>query len=334
MIAVSEEADRFAVLEGPFPPRDDVPAGHPLQRPFLPGFPHRAFASVQPVASGRQFQILDRNAVGLERIAERAAVFRRDGHVILGMRQEGRRGLVGDLLLVGEAFDQLGRGIDAEKGRFGPTVGLFAHGDHGVDEQHEIGAAALAVDGVGRAGIAPVEVGAGGGGEVPSGRKAQDPDPPLIDLPRLRVCTDHANGTLGVEERNVGPALGEPVLEHNPGDSMFRQPLRNDGPFAVEHVPNVAPTRANDNRRAGRRLRRRGEHGHYGIGRFARSVTDRGRIGPELEFGRLGTFAGLFRRGDGRSCEQEYRKECGEVCGQEAVGCSGHVGVRCGLGVE
>ena len=82
----------FAVLKGCVMLRDDALGGHPLEGALLPGFPHGAFAAVEAVASGGEFQVFDGDAVGLEGIAEGPAILGRDGCVVLGVSEEGRWG--------------------------------------------------------------------------------------------------------------------------------------------------------------------------------------------------------------------------------------------------
>ena len=100
-----------------------------------------------------------------QREIEQHAVLGRHARVLIGVEEESGGRLRGHLFFVGEALDELGVGILAQQVAQGAAVRVFGgERDDRIGQDEEIGAAALAVDGVGCRGVARVEVGTGGAG--------------------------------------------------------------------------------------------------------------------------------------------------------------------------
>ena len=137
--------------------------------------------------------------MGFHGLDKLTAVFRRHRFVIDGMREKRGRSFGGDLLFVGIEADELGLWIRAKKFRPGAGVRIFSHRNNGIDEPGEIGSATESLDGIGRIGIAAIEVRCGSGSNVASSGEAENPNPLRINLPRSGVRAGEADGALGVE---------------------------------------------------------------------------------------------------------------------------------------
>src|SRR5439155_4549700 len=88
------------------------------------------------------------------------------------------------------------------------------HGNDRIGEYQEVGPAARLLDGI-FSRMAPVEVGPGGGGQVPAGREAPNADSRRIDMPLLGAGANRANRSLGVlQRRRMMIARSDAILEH------------------------------------------------------------------------------------------------------------------------
>ena len=159
----------------------------------------------------------------LEGFVEAQAVGDGDGLVVGGVEEERGRGGGVDLGLVGEGEAEGGIVLAfAEEVGDGAGVGDGGvEGEHSVAEDHEVGAGRRPVRGVSGGGVAGVVVGAGGGGEVASGREAHDADAGWIDAVGGGAVAHQAEGALGVLEGNgVAVAIAaEAIVEDVGGDA-------------------------------------------------------------------------------------------------------------------
>ena len=91
----------------------------------------------------------------------------------------------------------------------------LAKGDHRIAENHKVRTAAHAVDGVGVARVARVEVRAGGGGQMSAGREPHDADAIGRQAVLSRLGAHGADGALRVPEfHRVVIFRPQPVLKH------------------------------------------------------------------------------------------------------------------------
>ena len=97
------------------PPGMIFSAAKPLEGLRLPSVPHGSLVAVQSVAAAGQFEIFRRHLVCLQCLVEHSAIVRGDDRIILGMGQEDRRRLSGDLLLVGKQVHHFRLGIAADQ---------------------------------------------------------------------------------------------------------------------------------------------------------------------------------------------------------------------------
>ncbi len=115
------------------------------------------------------------------------------------MEQERGRRLRRHLQFVGKVFHQFRVRIASQQALQGTFVGVGrGERNHRIAEHQKVGPAAYAVDGVGGAGIAGVEVRAGGGGQVAAGRKAHDADAVGRDAVFGGLVADGTDGALGI----------------------------------------------------------------------------------------------------------------------------------------
>ena len=146
-----------------------------------------------------EFKQFDRDTICFQGGGELAAILGRHGFVINGMRKEGGRSVGGDLGLVGIASDEFGLRIGSKEILPGTGVRIFTHGDNGVNQPGEIGPATQPFDGIGRSGMAGVEMRGGGGGDVATRGEAEYADAIRVDPPRGGVGAGEADGALSVE---------------------------------------------------------------------------------------------------------------------------------------
>src|SRR5688572_1048200 len=141
---------------------------------------------------------VERDVVLLQGGGEVEAVLHFHGFVFDGVPDEAGRGVFGNLLFVGEEFDEFCGGFLAEKIVLRALMGVRPHADDGVAEDAQIGPAALAVDRIRGVGLTGIEVGDGGGGEVSAGGRADDADAFWVELPFASTGANQSDGTLGV----------------------------------------------------------------------------------------------------------------------------------------
>lgn len=179
-------------------------------------------------------------------------------------------------------------------------MGAGAHGDDGVDENGEVGAAASLLV------VFKIEFGSGHGGEVSPCGEADDSDSVRFELPIRGFGAGEAEGLLDVGERAVGIALRESIVQDDTGDAVGVEPL-GDGSAFASHNPAVASARADHDGGAVGFLRV--EDGKGGIGIFECPGAERGfSFRPEFD-GFRGCRFGRQRPGDSDDgCEK-----CAEV---------------------
>ena len=133
---------------------------------MLPEWP---LAAVQTVTACREFEQFDRNAMGFHGCDKLAAILRRHGFVINGMREESGRSVGCNLRFVGIKPNELGLRLEAKQFVSGSGVSVFAHRDDGIDEPGEIGPATESLDGIRRICVAVIEVRGGSRSNMAAG---------------------------------------------------------------------------------------------------------------------------------------------------------------------
>ncbi len=275
-------------------------------------------ANPSPCAGAEDVQ-LGGHPRAAERQVKENAVFRRHHGVLIGLEEEGGRGLRRDLLLVGNAADQLGRRIGPQQVVLRGAVGEgLAHADDGVAEDGKIGSATGALDRVVGRGLALVEVRGGGRGQVAAGRKAHDADVVDGHFPLVGPSPHRADGPLGICQRGrvAVAAAAMAIIEHDAGDAQGVEPGGDLAAFVVgaDHV--VAAAGADDHGGAvgplgrGQPDRQRGFVG----GRISLGVG--GAVGPEQDGGRVGGPEG---RPGGRGAEGRKAEDLPGRCREQAV---------------
>ena len=120
---------------------DEFLTCEPLQRGGFPLLPERPLAAVETVTARGELKQFDRNAMGFHGRDELAAVFRRHGYVINGMREKRGRSVGGDPCFIGIKADEFRLRIRTKQFVPGAGVRVFSHRDDGIDEPGEIGSA-------------------------------------------------------------------------------------------------------------------------------------------------------------------------------------------------
>ena len=161
--------------------------------------PERSLAAVQTVTACREFEQFDRNAMGFHGCDKLAAILRRHGFVINGMREESGRSVGCNLRFVGIKPNELGLRLEAKQFVSGSGVCVFAHRDDGIDEPGEIGPATESLDGIRRICVAVIEVRGGSRSNMAAGGEAEDADAFRVNLPRCGVGAGETDGALRVE---------------------------------------------------------------------------------------------------------------------------------------
>src|SRR6266700_6885932 len=126
---------------------------------------------------------VERDACLPQRGGKLQAVFHRHGLVFVGVPDEAGRGGFGDLEFVGQFTRQFLRRMRPQQVLFRAFMGELAHGDDGVTKDAKVRTGALAFDGIGRSGLAGVEMGQQGGSQMAAGRRTNDADAPGVHLP-------------------------------------------------------------------------------------------------------------------------------------------------------
>jgi len=139
-----------------------------------------------------------------------------------------------------------------------------------------------------------------------AGARAHDADALPIDVPFVRLGTGEPHGAGGVvEHRRMAVALrAEPVFQDEPGDAVVRQPFGVAGAFVGREAA-VTATRADDDGRAGRLVRRGQEGGERRLVVVLVPERARGAIRPEQN--------GIERGGVERERGGEGEEESGDA---------------------
>ncbi len=104
----------------------------------------------------------------------------------------------------------------------------FAHGDHGIDEQHEVRTRACTFDRIVARGRTRVEVRSCRGRQVPTRREADDSDAVWIHAEFLGARACRSNRTLRVAKHHwVVVARSKPVAHHESRDAAAGKPVRD-----------------------------------------------------------------------------------------------------------
>ena len=159
-------------------------------------------------------------------------------------------------------------------------MAFLAHGDDGIDQDHEIGPATDPLDGIRRLRIARVEMRAGGRGQMPAGREADDADAFGIDRPTPWPATRTVRMARWASSSGTKRLpVGKPILQHDPGDAVPIEPVGDAVSFGARHQAAVAAARADDDRGA---VGLRGAmHRDGRVGRLGNRLPDGCVIGPE-----------------------------------------------------
>ena len=204
------------------------------------------------------------------------------------------------MFFVGKEIHHFCVGVVAEQVALGPTVGVLAHGHHGVDEYGEVGPAGNPIEGI-LGGWFPGlrEMSGRGGGEMTAGGEANDADFLGVELPLLGLGSHRAYGPLCIHQGNEGAAPRQTVLEHHAGHPVSVQPLGDAMTLGSHDLPAITSAGTNDDGRP------------VGLCRLMEmdpcvlllelAFPDRGVVVPKGNFLRLG---GRMERLDDQECQQ------------------------------
>ncbi len=194
-------------------------------------------------------------------------VFDVDG-IVFGLKDEGRRSVGGDGKI----------GIEGE-------VVVFEGEIAGIDDDGEIGAAALGIRGVYGIVEAFVEMGAESGGEVGSSGKAEDADAVGIEVPIGGAGANDAHGALGVLQSGggfgIGAGIGDAIFDEDAGDADGGEPVADFGAFKIDGEDVIAAAGKDEDGGAGIITFGRID-GEGGLGDVAEA--DEGFAGDEIVF--------------------------------------------------
>jgi hypothetical protein len=257
-------------------------------------------------------------------------VFRWDECVGGGAEEESWRGGGGDVEFVGERFGERGIGRSAEKIFCGAAVRVFGgHGDDGIGEDDEVGAAIFAVDGIGVGCVAGVEVGGERGGKVASGGEAHEAELRGIDVEFPGAAADEADGALRVAEFDgMVVTRAEAILQDECGDAHGVEPIGDLAAFVVGGEVMIAAAGGDDDSGGGFVVVSGGIVGERGNILVGVAEGTGGGLFPEaegVEFGggvdaRVGRGVGLRRLGLRWRCLSLWTRERSdgqERCNQE-----------------
>lgn len=228
----------------------------PVVEPFRPGAEHGIAAVESDAVRTALVDVhLGRHSVFAKREIETHRVLRRDGRVLVGLEEEGRRCLGGHVLF--------GRHLVGPGGVFGAvrteqvlartSVSDFrVHRDHRIAENGEVGTGADLVDCIDRIVGGLVVEGGRHAREMASGGKAHHRDAGRIESQLRSTRSRGADRTLHVGKlcRVVVAGRSEPEVEDKSGDAAFVEPLRRLVPFVVGGESTIAATRADHDRGA------------------------------------------------------------------------------------
>lgn len=209
------------------------------------------FGEANPMAAFLIDMEIERDIGFTEGERELQGVFHGDGWIFFGAPNETGRGVGSDLEFIGEAPHISRIWILAEEIALGSGVGEFAHRDDGVAEDTEIGAGRDAVDGIVGVGVARVEVGEEGRGQVSARRGAHDTDSRGIHMEFGRLGPDEAHGAGNVHEHDgvTIPRGAESVSQDECGDSLFVEPFGVAVAFVARESAITTAGADNDRRR-------------------------------------------------------------------------------------
>ena len=151
-----------------------------------------------------------------------------------------------------------GIGVGAEQIALAALVrDAVLHADDRINEHREIRTAAQFVDRVGGIGIARVEMGVDGGGEMTAGGEAHDAHLGRVDFPIGGMAAREAEGALHVVHRHgmTVAVRGETIFQDETGHAMRLEKLGDIGALMLEGEPGVTAAGTDDD--GGGRLRGR-----------------------------------------------------------------------------
>ena len=190
-----------------------------------------------------------------------------------------------------QILDQRRIGIGTEERGHGALMReRRLHGDDGVTEDEEIGAAVGAVYGVGGVGLARVEVSARGGGEVAAGGEAHDADAVGTNAEFGGAGANGAESALGVAQFDGVMILGaQAVLENESSHAHGVEPFGNVAALFVHREVDIAAAGADDDGGSGSALAFDDVGSNGGLIDIFRALRAGSAVGPEkLGLGRTG----------------------------------------------
>lgn len=272
------------------------------------------------MAAAREGEVFCRDFPDDKGLVEFLTIAGRDDMVINGVGEVSGRGLGCDVELVGIEFYEILIGGGAKEVFARSLVGSFSHRDDGIDENGEVRPAALALNGVGAIVIAKIVFGGGHGGEVTSGREANNANLIRLEIPISRALASHADGVFDVGKGTVGIAFWKSVIEDDSRDSVSVQPFGDGSALSFDHS-SVATAGGDD--KSGAVWLLGAEDGDGGLGILESAVAE-WSFPRWPEFDRLGGLLGGESRGqsggNGDGCLEEsfhFEKGGGERNGSQ-----------------
>lgn len=182
---------------------------------------------------------------------ETETVFQWYGRVVTGVPAEYGRHRCGDLLFEGTPVFGGWLAVGAQQLDARAVVAPWPKADHRIAQDAEVWSTALMIDRVGGVGLAMVMVDQRRGGEVATGREAQNADDGLAggvagDLPLARAMPNQTDRAGQVEPWGWIAPWREPVMAHRRVEAQVVHPACDRFAFVVGPTV-IATTWANDN---------------------------------------------------------------------------------------
>ena len=222
----------------------------------------------------------DGHVVRDQRLGQAQAVFHRHRAVLRRVPQKAGRGLFRHVELGGQGAHLAAFKLFAHQAVRRALVPVLIDRGHRIAGHEQIGAAALAVDGILRSGVALVPQRRRRADQMPARRKAEDGDLVLVNAEPVRKMANVADGALRVHQRH-GVAVGRhAIVQHKGVKAQFVHPLR-DRRALVIRLHDIAAAGADDHRAVHLAVRKqiRRERGL----RLADALVKHRRLLPKLD---------------------------------------------------
>ena len=177
---------------------------------------------------------------------ERDGILRYHRLVVIGQHQESGRRVCRHMLFVGIGFNQSGITVLPNQAVARAHVGIcFLHGDHGIEQQHEIRPTAECFHRVGSTGISRIKARTCRCCQVPTGRRTGNPDLCRINPPFTGIHANHPHGPSGIRRGYGMVSVRHAVFQHNAGYPLFIEPFGHLETFMVHGQHLVTASRTN-----------------------------------------------------------------------------------------